>query len=111
MKATSVVVLDAEGQQLSSTTPEKARRMLAEGKAKLVSEEPLTIQLPYAVELPLRPAEVAEEKVGEGKRMLLHICCAPCATYPVNRLREEGFEVAGFWYNPNIHPWTEHEQR
>ena len=49
--------------------------------------------------------------MGEGKRILLHICCAPCATYPVQRLREEGFEVAGFWYNPNIHPWTEHERR
>lgn len=105
-----VFVLDANGQKLSPTTPEKARRLLAEGKAKLLSEEPATIQLPYTVELPPKPEEV-EEKVGEGKRILLHICCAPCATYPINRLREEGFEVTGFWYNPNIHPWMEHERR
>ena len=51
------------------------------------------------------------EKIGEGKRILLHVCCGPCGTYPVNRLREEGFEVTGFWYNPNVHPWMEHERR
>jgi len=43
--------------------------------------------------------------------MLLHVCCAPCATYPVNRLRQLGFSVTGYWYNPNIHPWLEHEAR
>jgi len=109
MKSVSVTVLDAEGRKLSPTTLEKARRLLAESKAKLVSEEPFTIRLSYRVSLPLKPRKV--ERVGEGKRILLHICCAPCATYPVNRLREEGFEVTGFWYNPNIHPWTEHERR
>jgi hypothetical protein len=41
----------------------------------------------------------------------MHICCAPCATYPVARLRTQGYEVAGFWYNPNIHPFAEHEKR
>lgn len=45
------------------------------------------------------------------KKILLHTCCAPCAIYTVNRLREEEFEVAGFWYNPNIHPFTEHRNR
>jgi predicted adenine nucleotide alpha hydrolase (AANH) superfamily ATPase len=44
-------------------------------------------------------------------RILTHICCAPCATYTVNRLRQIGFDVTGFWYNPNIHPWQEHERR
>jgi hypothetical protein len=29
----------------------------------------------------------------------------------VNRLREEGFQVTAFWYNPNIHPFTEHRSR
>ena len=43
--------------------------------------------------------------------ILLHICCAPCATYPVLRLRELGYSVTGYWYNPNIHPWQEHEAR
>jgi hypothetical protein len=109
MKAASVIVLDAEGRKASPTTPEKAKRLLAGGKAKLVSEEPFTIQLSYSVELPPRPAEV--EKPGEGRRILLHICCGPCSTYPIERLREEGFQVTGLWYNPNIHPWQEHQQR
>ena len=40
-------------------------------------------------------------------KTLLHICCAPCANQPIEVLRGDGIEVAGFWYNPNIHPFTE----
>lgn len=44
-------------------------------------------------------------------KMLLHLCCAPCAIYPYFRLKEEGFEVTGFFYNPNIHPYQEYRMR
>ncbi|MEA4926645.1 MAG: epoxyqueuosine reductase QueH [Syntrophomonadaceae bacterium] len=44
-------------------------------------------------------------------RILLHICCGPCASYPVPALRKEGLEVTGYFYNPNIHPYTEWRQR
>lgn len=44
-------------------------------------------------------------------RLLLHICCAPCLIYPYERLREKGFEVTGFFYNPNIHPFSEYNNR
>uniref|UniRef100_A0A7C3RVC5 Epoxyqueuosine reductase QueH n=1 Tax=Dictyoglomus thermophilum TaxID=14 RepID=A0A7C3RVC5_DICTH len=47
----------------------------------------------------------------EDKRIFLHICCAPCLTYPLKVLREEGYEITGFWYNPNIHPYTEYSLR
>ncbi len=40
-------------------------------------------------------------------RLLLHICCAPCSTYSSMLLREKGFEVIGFFYNPNIYPSEE----
>ncbi len=40
-------------------------------------------------------------------KILLHICCAPCAIYPVDVLRKEGLEVMGFFYRHNIHPYTE----
>ena len=42
---------------------------------------------------------------------LLHICCAPCANQCIATLRNEGFETTGFWYNPNIHPFTEYRSR
>ena len=42
---------------------------------------------------------------------LMHICCAPCANQPIAVLRADGFDVAGFWYNPNIHPFTEYRAR
>ena len=44
-------------------------------------------------------------------KTLLHICCAPCANQCIEVLRSEGNEPTGFWYNPNIHPFTEYRAR
>lgn len=44
-------------------------------------------------------------------KILLHVCCGPCAIYPVTRLREEGHEVTGYFFNPNIHPYREFKRR
>ena len=44
-------------------------------------------------------------------KTLLHICCAPCANQCIEVLRTDGFAVTGFWYNPNIHPFTEYRAR
>ena len=45
------------------------------------------------------------------QNLLLHICCAPCSVHCVESLRDEGIEPAGFWYNPNIHPYLEYKAR
>ena len=39
--------------------------------------------------------------------ILLHVCCAPCATYVVEALRPS-FGVTGYFYNPNVHPESEY---
>ncbi|MDY7031296.1 MAG: epoxyqueuosine reductase QueH [Thermodesulfobacteriota bacterium] len=44
-------------------------------------------------------------------KILLHICCACCAIYPVKELRKRGMEVFGFFFNPNIHPYQEYKRR
>lgn len=44
-------------------------------------------------------------------KILIHICCAPCAVYSFGNLKEELEEVMGFWYNPNIHPFSEYQKR
>jgi predicted adenine nucleotide alpha hydrolase (AANH) superfamily ATPase len=44
-------------------------------------------------------------------RILLHVCCANCAIHPLEALSEEGHQVFGYWYNPNIHPFTEYQRR
>ena len=44
-------------------------------------------------------------------KTLLHICCAPCSSRCIEVLRGENIEVTGFWYNPNIHPFTEYRAR
>ncbi|MDL2285359.1 epoxyqueuosine reductase QueH [Desulfovibrio sp. OttesenSCG-928-F07] len=44
-------------------------------------------------------------------KILLHICCGPCAIMPIKRLQDEGHEVTGLFYNPNIHPLAEYLRR
>lgn len=44
-------------------------------------------------------------------RILLHVCCGPCAAYPVKTLLNDGHQVTGFFYNPNIHPYKEFTRR
>ena len=44
-------------------------------------------------------------------RLLLHCCCAHCAAYTVEHWRKLGYEISGLWYNPNIHPYLEHQKR
>jgi predicted adenine nucleotide alpha hydrolase (AANH) superfamily ATPase len=44
-------------------------------------------------------------------KLLLHICCAPCSVMCIQRLREQGIELTGYWFNPNIHPFTEYQNR
>jgi len=44
-------------------------------------------------------------------KIILHICCAPCALMPVETLRKEGHQVRGLFYNPNIQPYTENQRR
>jgi len=44
-------------------------------------------------------------------KILLHTCCAPCLIFPLERLRGQGYETEGFFYNPNIHPFNEYKNR
>ena len=44
-------------------------------------------------------------------KLLLHTCCAPCSVYCIETLRNEGIEPELYWYNPNIHPYTEYRVR
>ena len=45
-------------------------------------------------------------------KLLLHICCGPCALYPIKELLNKKFDkVTGFFYNPNIHPPSEYKRR
>ena len=44
-------------------------------------------------------------------KLLLHTCCAPCSVYCIKSLRKEGIEPTLFWYNPNIHPYSEYKAR
>ncbi len=47
----------------------------------------------------------------DSRSIFLHVCCGPCAEWPVRVLQEEGYNLTAFYYNPNIHPLYEHDRR
>lgn len=47
---------------------------------------------------------------GRRPRLLLHVCCAPCASSVLERVYPH-FDVTLFYYNPNIHPKDEYDKR
>lgn len=53
-----------------------------------------------------------EELTVEGRvpRLLLHSCCAPCSSYVLEYLSRY-FDITLFYYNPNISPASEYEER
>lgn len=44
-------------------------------------------------------------------KILLHSCCSICSAYPINALRELGYEPVVYFYNPNIQPQEEYQKR
>ena len=44
-------------------------------------------------------------------RILVHICCGPCGITVLQRLRAQGHEPAGLFFNPNIQPLAEYMRR
>ncbi|MBI5848128.1 MAG: epoxyqueuosine reductase QueH [Nitrospirae bacterium] len=44
-------------------------------------------------------------------KILMHICCSNCSIHPLQNLLLKGMDIKGFWFNPNIHPYTEYTAR
>lgn len=48
---------------------------------------------------------------NEDNKIILHACCAICSGYPVSYLKDAGYLVSVYFYNPNIYPAAEYEKR
>ncbi|MBQ7585597.1 MAG: epoxyqueuosine reductase QueH [Desulfovibrionaceae bacterium] len=44
-------------------------------------------------------------------KLLLHVCCGPCAIMPLTRFLEAGYAVTAWFMNPNIQPLAEYLRR
>jgi predicted adenine nucleotide alpha hydrolase (AANH) superfamily ATPase len=44
-------------------------------------------------------------------RLLLHVCCGPCAAGAMPFWQPRVREIVGFFFNPNIHPLLEYRRR
>ena len=55
-------------------------------------------------------AGTIDERDDERPRLVLHVCCGPCATVALERLVER-FRVEAYFYNPNLWPRDEYDRR
>ena len=51
-----------------------------------------------------------QQRDGEKPSLLLHSCCAPCSSYVLEYLAPY-FRICDFFFNPNISPKKEYEDR
>lgn len=51
-----------------------------------------------------------QQRDGTKPSLLLHSCCAPCSSYVLEYLAPY-FNICDFYYNPNISPKREYEER
>jgi len=47
----------------------------------------------------------------KNKRILVHTCCAPCASHVFFELMKENYQVTAFFYNPEVHGRAEYKRR
>lgn len=45
------------------------------------------------------------------KKILVHTCCAPCASYVFTEIEKEGFIPVAYYYNPEVHGRAEYKTR
>lgn len=62
----------------------------------------------YQKELDKKLEELQKEE--KMPTLFLHSCCAPCSSYVLEYLSRY-FEITVFYYNPNIYPPSEYEER
>lgn len=44
-------------------------------------------------------------------KLLVHVCCGPCFIIPYQEFHRDGFTATAYYFNPNIHPFSEYEHR
>ena len=46
-----------------------------------------------------------------NEKILIHSCCAPCLSVVHETVKKQFSSIFIFWFNPNIHPFTEYKNR
>lgn len=44
-------------------------------------------------------------------KILVHVCCAACASYVFEELEKEGFKIVAYFYHPELHGKAEYKRR
>lgn len=49
--------------------------------------------------------------MNDNNRILLHACCGVCSAYPIRQLKDLGYNVTVYFFNPNIDTKEEFDKR
>lgn len=49
--------------------------------------------------------------MADSKKILVHVCCAACFSYVYQSLKNQGFSITAFFYNPSVHGRAEYNLR
>ncbi|MBI5416737.1 epoxyqueuosine reductase QueH [Candidatus Poribacteria bacterium] len=51
--------------------------------------------------------------IDSNEKLLMHVCCAPCLIYPIQRVsgNKKFSQITGYFFNPNIYPDSEYDLR
>lgn len=63
-----------------------------------------------AVNYQLELERELQKNEGKTPRLLLHCCCAPCASFVLESL-SAAFAITAYFYNPNLDSADEHDRR
>ncbi len=47
----------------------------------------------------------------QKNKIVIHTCCGICSGYPISYLKDMGYQVIAYFYNPNIYPQEEYQKR
>lgn len=48
---------------------------------------------------------------NQKRKIMVHVCCAACASYVFSELEKENFSVVAYFYNPQTHGLAEYKRR
>lgn len=48
---------------------------------------------------------------AKKSKILVHVCCAACASYVFSDLLKENFEIVAYFYHPEVHGGAEYKRR
>lgn len=62
-------------------------------------------------QLEIRTIKIIYPMASSKPKILVHVCCAACASHVFSELEKENFEIIAYFYHPEVHGLSEYKKR